>query len=74
VPEVALHPREVAAHGRRQTGILCAEKRGDLGQRQPHLPKCEDAIQPPDILFGIDAVAGLRALRWDEQTQLVVMM
>ena len=56
VLEVALHPLEVAAHGRGQAGVLAIEQGSDLGQRQPYLAEGEDAIQPPDVRFGVEAV------------------
>ncbi len=50
------------------------EQGRDVRQRQPDLAEREDAIEPPDVLFGVETVDGPGALGWDEQAQLVVVM
>ena len=56
------------------TGTGTVQRGGDVAKRHPQAPQSPDAVQPPQVLFGVAAVAGSRADSCPEQADAVVVV
>ena len=74
VGEVAFNPLEVTADrvGQGQTSVV--QQRSDLVEGKAESPQGKDPVEPPDVLFGVEAVPAPSPLARHEQAKLVVVM
>ena len=50
------------------------ERGGDLVERQAELAEQKNLLEPHDVGIAVEAIAGRRALRWDDEASLVVVV
>src|SRR5215216_2005112 len=73
-PQLLLDPLDVLTHRRPWVPASLAQRARDRLEREAERAQGEDAIQPADVAFAVEAVTGARPLGRDEQSDLVVVV